>query len=126
MATHSARDTSRNIEGYYDPRTWAQLALVYLSSAEARLINADRLFFTGGEPTCSLPWVDEVVREARVLSPGVKVNFDTNGFLTKQSLNRVLEFTTSITYDLKAFGPELFSALTGAKVEPVLRNLKYI
>jgi pyruvate formate lyase activating enzyme len=126
MATHSVNDVNRDIEGYYDPRTWAQLALVCLGSSEARLMNADRLFFTGGEPTCSLPWVEEVVHEARELSPGVKVNFDTNGFLTKQSLNRVLDFTDSITYDLKAFGSELFSALTGAKVEPVLRNLKSI
>jgi pyruvate formate lyase activating enzyme len=58
--------------------------------------------------------------------PKTKVNFDTNGFLTKESLKRVLEFTTSITYDLKAFDPDVFRALTGANVKPVLRNLKEI
>ena len=126
MFDHSKKVKTTDIEGYYKPEHWAELALVNLMSDQARLIGADRLFFTGGEPTCSLPWVEEVVRAARQLVPTVKVNFDTNGFLTIQSLRRVLEFTNSITYDLKAFNPELFSALTGANVKPILRNLKDI
>ncbi|WP_455391964.1 radical SAM protein [[Eubacterium] cellulosolvens] len=116
----------RDIEGYYDPGHWAELALACLTSDQARFIKADRLFFTGGEPTCSLPWVEEVVRAARQIISDVKVNYDTNGYMTTPSLKRILEFATSITYDLKAFNPKLFSALTGAKVKPVLRNLEYI
>ncbi len=114
------------IEGYYDPRQWAELALAWLSTEWAKLIKADRLFFTGGEPTCALPWIEEVVQAARQIIPETKINYDTNGFFTKSSLKRILAFTTSITYDLKAFTPALFSALTGADVKPVLRNLKYI
>jgi pyruvate formate lyase activating enzyme len=117
---------ARDIEGYYDPSNWAELALASLTSNQAQYIKADRLFFTGGEPTCALPWVEEVVLAARQIIPDVKVNFDTNGFMTSQALKRILEFTTSITYDLKAYDPKLFSALTGANVKPVLRNLKYI
>jgi len=117
---------NREIEGYYNPEHWAELALAYLSSLDARSIKADRLFFTGGEPTCSLPWVEAVVQAARQIIPETKVNYDTNGFLTKDSLKRVLEFTDSITYDLKAFHQGLFGAMTGANVKPVLRNLKHI
>ncbi len=119
-------DSVHDIEGYYPPMQWAELALASLTSDRARLINADRLFFTGGEPTCALPWVEEVVNYAHQIIPDTKVNYDTNGFLTKDSLNRVLEFTTSITFDVKAFNPELFKILTGANVKPVLRNLKFI
>jgi len=126
MYESSSQKQDRDVEGYYDPWLWAELALATLNSPEAQFINADRLFFTGGEPTCSLPWVEQVVQAARQINPETKVNFDTNGFLTKSSLNRVLDFATSITYDLKAFNSKLFSALTGAKVTPVLRNLKYI
>jgi pyruvate formate lyase activating enzyme len=90
------------------------------------MIDADRLFFTGGEPSCSLPWVEEVVKEARKIDSKVKVNYDTNGFLTMDSLKRVLEFTNSITYDIKAFNERTFNALTGAFVEPVLRNAGYV
>ncbi|MFQ5891785.1 MAG: radical SAM protein, partial [Candidatus Methanofastidiosia archaeon] len=88
----------------------------------AKLMGADRMFFTGGEPTCHLPWIEEVVRHSKDL----KVNFDTNGFMTHKSLKRVLRFTTSITYDLKAFRDKTHRILTGAPVEPVLSNAEYI
>ncbi len=37
---------------------------------------------------------------------GLKVNFDTNRYLTSVSLEKVLKFTTSITYDIKAFNDD--------------------
>ena len=67
-----------------------------------------------------------MVAEARKLSPDLKVNFDTNGYLTRQSLLKVLEFTTSITFDIKAFNDEVHLALTGASSAPVLRNAAYV
>jgi pyruvate formate lyase activating enzyme len=114
------------IEGYYHPSAWAELALAGLNSPQAKAMGADRLFFTGGEPTCSLPWVEAVVEAARTVEPSVKVNYDTNGFMTQESLNRILAFSDSITYDIKAFEPKLFRALTGADNEVVLRNAEYI
>jgi pyruvate formate lyase activating enzyme len=117
---------SFDIEGYYEPAHWGELAVAFLNTEEAKMMRADRLFFTGGEPTCALPWVEDVVDSTRKDKPKTKVNFDTNGFFTKDSLKRVLEFTNSITYDLKAFDPDLFKMLTGANVKPVLRNLKHI
>jgi pyruvate formate lyase activating enzyme len=89
-------------------------------------MGADRIFFSGGEPTIHLPYIERVVAEARMLSPDVKVNFDTNGYLTRESLQRVLAFTTSITYDIKAYSDEVHLALTGASSDPVLRNAETI
>lgn len=97
-----------------------------LESPAAKRMGADRIFFSGGEPTIHLPYVEKVVAEARKLSPDLKVNFDTNGYLTRQSLSKVLEFTTSITFDLKAFSDEVHLALTGAASAPVLRNAAYV
>jgi len=97
-----------------------------LDSPAAKLMDADRIFFSGGEPTIHLPYIEQVVAEARMLSPDLKVNFDTNGYLTSDSLGKVLKFTTSITYDIKAFNDEVHLALTGASSQPVLRNAKYI
>ena len=57
---------------------------------------------------------------------GLKVNFDTNGYLTHASLIKVLKYATSITYDIKAFNDEVHLALTGASSKPVLRNAEYI
>ncbi len=110
------------VEGYYPPTGWAELGIASLRSGTAERMGADRLFFTGGEPTCSLPWIEEVVRAAQNIDETVKINYDTNGYLTKSSLTRVLEFTTSITFDIKAYDEKIFKSLTGANVEPVLRN----
>jgi pyruvate formate lyase activating enzyme len=100
--------------------------IAQLDSPAAKLMGADRIFFSGGEPTIHLPYIEQVMAEARKLSPDLKVNFDTNGYLTSASLRKVLKFTTSITYDIKAFNDEMHLALTGASSQPVLRNAKYI
>ncbi|MDI6888896.1 MAG: radical SAM protein [Methanocellales archaeon] len=126
IANYPENPSSGEIEGYYAPKEWGELAVRSLRSPLAKLIDADRLFFTGGEPTCSLPWVEEVVKEARKIDPEVRVNYDTNGFLTMTSMRRVIKFTTSVTFDIKAYNEETFRALTGAPVEPVLRNAEFI
>ena len=65
-------------------------------------------------------------KESRKIRPETKINVDTNGYLTETSLERVLNFATSITYDLKAYDDEVHLALTGASSRPVLRNAEYI
>ncbi len=119
-------DNAMPIRGYVEPGELAQECITQLYSPFAKLMGADRIFFSGGEATIHLPYIEKVVEEARKIKPGVKVNFDTNGYLTQESLKRVLRFTTSITYDLKAYHDEVHLALTGASVKPVLRNAEYI
>ncbi len=115
-------DNRAVIDGFMDPAVLAQESVANIGSKMGRLMAADRIFFSGGEPTIHLPYIETVVREARRIDPGTRVNFDTNGYLTEDSLARVLGFTTSITFDIKAISEETMSALTGARVEPVLRN----
>ncbi|MBW2072876.1 MAG: radical SAM protein [Deltaproteobacteria bacterium] len=67
-----------------------------------------------------------MVAEARKINPDTRVNFDTNGYMTERSLERVLSFATSITYDLKAYDNELCLALTGASAKPILRNAELV
>jgi Pyruvate-formate lyase-activating enzyme len=112
--------------GYVDPGELARECVNHLDSLAARFMGADRIFFSGGEPTIHLPYIEKVVEEVRRMRPDTKVNFDTNGYLTKESLERVLSFATSITYDLKAYSDEVHLALTGASSMPVLRNAEYI
>ena len=119
-------DNGYQPRGFVSAKELAIECVTQLDSPAAKLMGADRIFFSGGEPTIYLPYIEEVIAEARKLSPGLKVNFDTNGYLTNASLKKVLKFTTSITYDIKAFNDEVHLALTGASSEPVLRNAKYI
>ena len=119
-------DNGQPVRGYVDPQELASECLEQLNSFFGRLMGADRLFFSGGEPTIHLPYIEEVMKRAREAEPGTKVNFDTNGYLTEESLDRVLKFTTSITFDLKAFHSEVYRALTGADAQPVLRNARHV
>jgi pyruvate formate lyase activating enzyme len=112
--------------GFIDPAELAEECVEQLGSISGRQMGADRIFFSGGEPTLHLPYIEQIVEEARKISPVIKVNYDTNGYMTHESLIRVLNFTTSITYDLKAYHNDVHLALTGTSSTPVLRNATYI
>lgn len=109
-----------------EPREVALASVRWLMTAEAMLMGADRLFFSGGCPTTALPYIEAVVSEARNVYPPVGVNFDTNGFMTPESLERVARFATSITFDLRAVDDEINQALCGAPAEPVLANAETV
>ena len=117
-------DTHAHIDGEVDPEELARESLAMISSLSGRLIAADRLFFSGGSPTPSLPFVEAVVSAARATAPTAKVNYDTNGFLTEESFERVLGFATSVTFDMRAVDGQVHRAMTGAPVEPVLWNAR--
>lgn len=119
-------DSGARVDGWVEPEELAREAVAALTSARGQFMGADRIFFSGGSPTPSLPYIEEVVRQARKLNPDTKVNFDTNGFMTTRSLHRILDFTTSITYDLRARDDEVHREITGAPVEPVLRNARIV
>ncbi len=119
-------DNGLGQRGFEDPRELARECVDNMNSISAKLMGADRIFFSGGEPTIHLPYIEKVVQEARKIGADTKVNFDTNGYMTEKTLERVLAFTTSITYDLKAYTDEVHLALTGASSKPVLRNAQSI
>ncbi len=112
--------------GFVSPEKLAAECVEALRSPGGRAMGADRIFFSGGEPTVHLPYVEQVVACAREMNPKIKVNFDTNGFLTEKSLERVLAFASSITFDLKAYHEDVFRSITGAFVGPVLRNAEIV
>ena len=119
-------DNQMPVDGYVPAEVLAEESVRNLQSPSGMLMGADRIFFSGGEPTIHLPFVEKVVDKARRIYPSCKVNFDTNGFMTEESLERVLRFTTSITFDIKAFHEDTHRALTGAPVDPVLRNAEIV
>ncbi len=112
--------------GCIEPVELAEECLRQLASAHAAAMGADRIFFSGGEPTIHLPYIEKVVEKVREIKPKTRVNYDTNGYMSEKSLQRVLNFTTSITYDLKAYHDEIHLALTGAHSAPVLRNAEFV
>lgn len=119
-------DSRGKVDGWVEPSVLAEESIDALCSPYGRLMGADRIFFSGGSSTCSLPYVERVVYEARKRESNIKVNFDTNGFMTEDSLERVLRFTTSITFDIRAVNTVVHRMMTGANPDPVLRNAKRV
>jgi pyruvate formate lyase activating enzyme len=114
------------VEGYVDSGSLARESVRMIQSSAGILMGADRIFFSGGEPTIHLPFIEKIVDNARRLRPKLKVNFDTNGFMTEKSLHRVLGFTTSLTFDIKAFYDDTMRAISGTPVGPILRNAEIV
>lgn len=119
-------DNRMAVDGYLESGSLALESLRMIQSASGTLMGADRIFFSGGEPTIHLPFIEQVVAAARRLSPDLQINFDTNGFMTEESLHRVLGFATSLTFDIKAYYDDTMRAISGAPVDPILRNAEIV
>ncbi|MEA1894230.1 MAG: radical SAM protein [Euryarchaeota archaeon] len=88
--------------------------------------DTDKIGFTGGEPTIHLPYIEEVVRAIRDRGTEIGVGIATNGFCTPETLMRVIDIATSISFEIKAYDDDVHRMLTGAPSAPVLRNAKVL
>lgn len=97
-----------------------------LKTTLAQKIGVEKLSFTGGEPSIHTPYLEEVVAIVRESIPDIEVGLATNGFCTPSTMERLVELSSYINYEIKAFDSRLHHALTGAPVEPVLENAEFI
>ena len=88
--------------------------------------DTDKIGFTGGEPTIHLPYIEDVVRAIRETGTEIGVGIATNGFCTPETLTRVIDIATSISFEIKAYDDDVHRMLTGAPSAPVLRNAKVL
>lgn len=114
-------DTNWFYRGYVEPQELAEEAVAALREA-----GITKLGFTGGEPTIHLPYIEEVVKAAKNEMPELRVGFTTNGFATQESMRRIVKMCSYITLEINAFQNETHLALSGAPVEPVLRNAELL
>lgn len=114
-------DTNWFYRGYVEPEELAKEAVAKLREA-----GVEKLGFTGGEPTIHLPYIEALVKAAKRAMPNLKIGFTTNGFATKASMERIVNMCSYITLEINAFRNDTHLALSGAPVEPVLRNAEYL
>ena len=88
--------------------------------------DTDKISFTGGEPTIHLPYIEEVVQEVQEKYAEIGVGIATNGFCTPKTLKRVIDISTSISFEIKAYDNDVHRMLTGAPSAPVLRNAEVL
>jgi pyruvate formate lyase activating enzyme len=112
--------------GYVDPSELASESIYQINSREGKAMGVNKISFTGGEPTIHLPYIKKVVEEVRAKRPELGVGLATNGFASLAALKEVISLCSYLTFEIKAFNDDTHRAITGAPVEPVLRNAEYL
>jgi pyruvate formate lyase activating enzyme len=119
-------DAGWRYRGYSEPEEVADEVHTALGTPLAQEIGIHRLSFTGGEPSLHTPYLEAVVGRTREVVPGIEVGIATNGFSTHHTLKRLMAIASYFNFEIKAFDDAVHEALTGAPVEPVLRNAEFI
>jgi pyruvate formate lyase activating enzyme len=78
--------------------------------------------YTYTEPTIYFEYAYETSVIAR--QEGVKNIFVTNGYMTEEALRTIQPYLDAANVDLKSFQKKFYKEICGARVEPVLENLK--
>lgn len=112
--------------GYVEPGDLVCEALEQFETSLARGLGVKRISFTGGEPSLHTPYLEEVVRLMREQLPNLEVGLATNGFCTTDTMKRLVEMSFYINFEIKAFDNVLHQSITGAPVEPVVRNAEWL
>jgi len=79
---------------------------------------------SGGECLMQADFCRELLKALK--QEGIHTAVDTCGFVPRQALEKVAEFTDLFLYDLKAFDPQVHIACTGQDNGLILENLQYL
>lgn len=92
--------------------------------AEALSLGAASISYTYSEPTVFFELVKPTAELAA--SHGLKNVLVSNGFMSAQCLDELAGCVHAANIDLKAFSEDFYRELCGARLAPVLENLKHI
>ena len=79
---------------------------------------------SGGECLMQADFSRELLK--RLKEEGINTAVDTSGFVTQESIDKVLPYTDLFLFDIKAFKPETHKMCTDATNENIIKNLHYI
>ena len=97
------------------------------------VILVDRCFYeesgggitlSGGECVCQADFCAELLEKCK--REGIDTAVDTCGFVPRQSIEKVLPFTDTFLYDIKAMDEDVHIKCTGQSNGIILENLRYI
>jgi pyruvate formate lyase activating enzyme len=86
--------------------------------------NCPSISYTYTEPTIFLEYALDCMKLAK--DKGLKNNWVSNGYMTKEALDLISSYLDAINVDLKAFTEKFYQEICGARLKPVLENLKDI
>lgn len=80
--------------------------------------------FSGGEP---LMQVDFCVKIAKLLKEhNINIAIDTSGFVKQESIDKIIPYTDSFLFDIKAIDENVHILSTGVSNRQILENIKYV
>lgn len=79
---------------------------------------------SGGECLCQSDFCAELLKALK--ERGINTAVDTCGFVPKESIDKVLLYTDTFLYDIKAIDEDVHIKCTGKSNKIILDNLKYI
>lgn len=80
--------------------------------------------FTYNEPAIFFEYAYDTAVIAK--KAGLKTVYVSNGFESREALEKIRPYLDAINIDLKAWNPEFYSRICGARIEPVKKNIKWI
>jgi len=84
--------------------------------------NLPSISYTYTEPTIFLEYALDTMKLAK--KAGLKNNWVTNGFMSKEALDLIAPYLDAANIDLKGFTEEFYQKICGARLQPVLETLK--
>ena len=86
--------------------------------------NGGGVTLSGGECLCQTDFAAELLR--RLKGEGVNTAVDTCGYVPRAAFDKVIPYTDTFLYDIKAIDPDVHERCTGHKNELILNNFEYI
>ena len=90
--------------------------------SQAKKSGSKTIAYTYTEPTVYLELAYDTAKIAN--ENGLKNVFVTNGFMTPETIDMMAPYLTAANVDLKSFRDEFYKKRCGARLNPVLENLK--
>jgi len=91
---------------------------------EAVRHKAASISYTYSEPTIFFETIQDTAKLAK--KKGLKNIMVSNGFMSRECLDELAPLIDAINVDLKCFTEDFYQNISGARLKPVLENLKYI
>lgn len=99
---------------------------ISLKDVVARAINnkCKSIAYTYNEPTIFFEFALDVMKLAK--KNGLANVWVSNGYMSKQCLKEIMPYLDAINIDLKFFSDKYYQKVCGAKLQPILDNIKTI
>jgi pyruvate formate lyase activating enzyme len=99
----------------------AEISVEEIVSA-AQSTGCRSIAYTYTEPTIFFEYAYDIAQKARDV--GLSNIFVTNGYMSKEMLSELHPYLDAANVDLKAFSDETYRRIIGARLQPILDNLK--